>query len=332
MNEIRDKSEDERIIENNFPLQQMKKIKKYLLDDDVTEIMLNDDGYIRIEDNVKKYKTDIFLSDDESMSIITAVASENNKEMSKDMGGIISGTLATGDRFEGVNGEESGYKTIFCIRKKPRKIYTLDDYVESQIITKSEKEYIIEKIKERKNILIIGGTSSGKTTFINACLNEFKDSDTRFIILEDTSEIQCMAPDKVKLKSTEKTSMNDLTACSMRLNPEIMIVGEMRNGDEVLALLEVWNTGHNGGMSTIHANDCMGGIRRLQQLLINYRRIVPSHSASFIANSVNVLINIQKINGKRKITQIAEIKGYNHSTDEFRLNYVKGSENGDSIL
>ena len=91
MNEIRDKSEDERIIERNFPLQQMRKIKQYLLDDNVTEIMLNADGYIRIEDNVKKYKTDIFLSDDEAMSIITAVASENNKEMSRDTGGIISG-------------------------------------------------------------------------------------------------------------------------------------------------------------------------------------------------------------------------------------------------
>ena len=158
MNEIGDKSEDEKIIERNFPLQQMRKIKQYLLDDNVTEIMLNADGYIRIEDNIKKYKTDIFLSDDEAMSIITAVASENNKEMSRDTGGIISGILATGDRFEGINGEASGHKTIFCIRKKARKIYTLDDYVESQIISEAEKDYIIEKIKERKNVLIIGGT------------------------------------------------------------------------------------------------------------------------------------------------------------------------------
>ena len=332
MNEIRDKSVDERIIERNFPLQQMRKIKQYLLDDNVTEIMLNADGYIRIEDNIKKYKTDIFLSDDEAMSIITAVASENNKEMSRDTGGIISGILATGDRFEGINGEASGHKTIFCIRKKARKIYTLDDYVESQIISEAEKDYIIEKIKERKNVLIIGGTSSGKTTFINACLNEFKDSDTRFIILEDTAEIQCMADDTVKLKTTKETPMNDLSASSMRLNPEIMIVGEMRSGDEVLALLEVWNTGHSGGMSTIHANDCEGGLLRLQQLLMNYKKIEPSHSISFIVKSVHILINIQKVNGKRKITEIAETKGYNYVEDKFKLEYVKGGDNGNSIL
>lgn len=332
MNKIRDKSEDEGIIESNFPLQQMEKIKQYLLDDDVTEIMLNDDGYIRIEDNVKKYKTDIFLSDYESMSIITSVASENNKEMSRDKGGSISGILATGDRFEGISGEASGYKTLFCIRKKARKIYTLDDYVKSQIILEKEKDYIIEKIKERKNILIIGGTSSGKTTFINACLNEFRNSDTRFIILEDTAEIQCMADDTVKLKTTEETSMNKLTALSMRFNPEIMIVGEMRSGDEVLALLEVWNTGHSGGMSTIHANDCEGGLLRLQQLLQNYKKIEPSHSVSFIVNSVDILINIQKINGKRKITEIAETRGYDYSESRFKLEYVKGGKDGDSIL
>ena len=200
------------------------------------------------------------------------------------------------------------------------------------VIIEAEKDYIIEKIKEKRNILIIGGTSSGKTTFINACLNEFKDSDTRFIILEDTAEIQCMADDTVKLKTTKETPMNDLSASSMRLNPEIMIVGEMRSGDEVLALLEVWNTGHSGGMSTIHANDCEGGLLRLQQLLMNYKKIEPSHSISFIVKSVHILINIQKVNGKRKITEIAETQGYDYVEDKFKLEYVKGGDNGNSIL
>ena len=141
-----------------------------------------------------------------------------------------------------------------------------------------------------------------------------------------------MADDTVKLKTTKETPMNDLSASSMRLNPEIMIVGEMRSGDEVLALLEVWNTGHSGGMSTIHANDCEGGLLRLQQLLMNYKKIEPSHSISFIVKSVHILINIQKVNGKRKITEIAETKGYNYVEDKFKLEYVKGGENGNSIL
>lgn len=325
-------SEDEKIIESNFALQRMEKIRKYLLDDNVTEIMLNQDGYIRIEDNKGKYKTDIKLDETEADIIISAVASENNKEMSKDTNSIVSGILATGDRFEGISGIESKNKTIFCIRKKARKIYTLNDYVEGQIISKEEKEYIIEKIQERKNILIIGGTSSGKTTFINACLNEFKDSETRFIILEDTDEIQCSAPDTVKLESTNKTTMNDLMHSCMRLRPDVIIVGEMRSGDEVLSLLEAWNTGHSGGMSTVHANNCLGGIYRLQQLLMNYKQIIPSHSASFIANSADILINIQKVNGQRKITEIAELTGYNFTADKFEMKYVKGVKNGNSIL
>ena len=325
------KSEKE-IIENNYPLQKMAKIHDYLLNDDVTEIMLNADGYIRVEDNTGKYKTDIHFNDSDAMLIIRAVASENKKEMSRDKNSIISGILATGDRFEGINGQESKEKTIFCIRKKARKIYTLDEYVKSQIISVEEKEYIIEKVLERKNILIIGGTGSGKTTFINACLNEFSESETRFIILEDTDEIQCSAPDTVKLESSEKTPMSRLMQSCMRLRPDVIIVGEMRSGEEVLSLLEAWNTGHNGGLSTVHANDCMGGIHRLQQLLQHHNKIEPKDSALFIANSVDILINIQKVKGKRKITEIAEIQGYDYTANEFKLKSVKGRENGDSIL
>ena len=325
------KSEKE-IIESNYALQKMYKIHEYLLNDDVTEIMLNADGYIRIEDKTRKYMTDIHFNDDEAMLIIRAVTSENQKEMSRDKNSIISGILATGDRFEGISGQESKNKTIFCIRKKARKIYTLDEYVKSQIITIEEKKYIIEKILERKNILIIGGTGSGKTTFINACLNEFIKSETRFIILEDTDEIQCSAPDRVKLESSEKTPMSRLMQSTLRLRPDVIIVGEMRSGEEVLSLLEAWNTGHNGGLSTVHANDCMGGIYRLQQLLQNHNKIEPQDSALFIANSVDILINIQRENGKREITEIAEIQGYDYETNKFKLQNVKGGKNGNSIL
>lgn len=323
---------NENLFEDNFPLLKMAKFHKYLLDDNVTEIMLNPDGHIWIEDSKRKYKTDIRLEKNEALMIIRTVASENNKEMGKGVNSIVSGILATGDRFEGISGSESKNKTIFCIRKKARKIYTLDEYVESNIISASEKEYIIRKIQEQKNILIIGGTASGKTTFVNACLNEFRNSETRFIILEDTDELQCSAPDTIKLETSKITTMNDLTKTCMRFRPDIIIVGETRSGDEVLSLLEAWNTGHSGGMSTIHANNCLGGIYRLQQLLMNYKQIIPSHSASFIANSVDILINIQKVNGKRKITEIAELTGYDFNTNEFRMEYKKGGNNGDSIL
>lgn len=307
-----------------YSLTLLNKIEHFLYDDDVTDIYLNQDRYIRIKTVKGKYKTDIIISPTESSSILNAIASENKVELGDGKKGIVQGILTTGDRFHGITGKESGNENVFAIRKKARRIYSLDDYIEKGIMTIEQKQYIVEQVKKRKNILIVGGTGSGKTTLINGILKELSESDLRLMIIEDTDEIQSSVPDTVKLTSTDITTSNDLMECILRFDPDIAAVGEMRRGDEVFTFLEALNTGHDGGMSTIHSKNALGGILRLQQLLMNYKQILPHYSAPFIENSVDILISIQKdpISYKRKITEIAEMKEYNYDLSKFNFNYV----------
>ncbi|MBP9629552.1 MAG: Flp pilus assembly complex ATPase component TadA [Leptotrichiaceae bacterium] len=326
LNKTNEKTEKELQIakyKKNLAIQQFgEEIWEYLFSDDYIEIMLNPDQHIWVENYEKKWKTDIFIDEKQASRIITAVASENGKELGKTKNSIISGTLITGDRFEGISGEESKNKTIFCIRKKAKKIFTLDEYESSEVITSEQKEYIKQMIFERKNILIVGGTGSGKTTFINACLNELKDTDFRVITIEDTDELQCSAEDTIKLYSTPLTSSKIILESIMRMRPDIVIVGELRRGEEVQALLKAWNSGHDGGLSTTHANSCVGGILKLQQLLTDVKDINTDSLALMIMNSVDIIVTIKKIGRKRKITEIAELKEYDHDRKKFILDYV----------
>lgn len=307
----------------NLAIQQFgEQIQEYLFSNEYIEIMLNADGFIRVENYERKYKTDIWIDEKQAKRIITAVASENGKELGKTKNSIISGTLITGDRFEGISGEESKGKTVFTIRKKANRIFTLDEYQESGVITLEQKNYIKQKIFERKNILIVGGTGSGKTTFINACLNELKETDFRVITLEDTDELQCAAEDTIKLYSTPLTSSKIILESIMRMRPDIVIVGELRRGEETQALLKAWNSGHDGGLSTTHANSCIGGIIKLQQLLTDVVDVNVDSLALQIMNSVNIIITIKKIGRERKITEIAELESYNHNNKEFNLKYI----------
>ena len=179
---------------------QLGDVKKLLEIENITEVMLNQDGYLWIEIAGKgTEKTTYTLSEEQAKTIINTIASYNNKELSIE-NSIISGVLPTGDRFEGLTGEITGYKTIFSIRKRATKIITFDEYVEMNFITRQQKEYLEKKILEKKNILIVGGTSSGKTTFTNACLQVLEKTNDRIIMIEDTDELQCPAPNMLKLK------------------------------------------------------------------------------------------------------------------------------------
>lgn len=301
-------------------------IKEYMERKDVTEIMLNQDGYIWIDTHSGTKKTDVKISDDKAQLIFKIMANFNNKATANSS--IVSGILPTGDRFEGITGEASHYKTIFSIRKKSKRLITLDEYVNTGFITQIQKDFIIESIKSKKNILIIGGTSSGKTTFANACLDILKNSDDRIIILEDTDELQCSAPNTIKLKTTLLIEMIHLLQSSMRMNPTIIVVGELRNGKDTLELLKAWNSGHSGGISTIHADDCNGGLMKLKQYL--YEEIETDMSL-LIANSIGVVINIIKKDNRRYVREIKNVIGYNDKEKQFileditNINLKKGS-------
>ena len=292
-------------------------INEYLERDDVTDIMLNPDGYIWI-DTYKGTEKTIKVSEEQAQSIMRTVAKFNNKELDN-KNPIISGTLPTGERFEGLTGEITYFKTVFSIRKKASRIMSLDEYEETGFITKEQKEYITESVKNKRNILVIGGAGSGKTTFTNACLDILKDTTDRIIMLEDTDELQCPAPNQIKLKSTAIIEIQKLLQSTMRMNPIRIIVGELRRGKETLELLKAWNSGHSGGLSTIHADDCRGGLLKLKQYI---QEETEGDSSITIANSVHVLINIVKEDNKRYVREIMEIKGYSEETKKYELKKI----------
>jgi type IV secretion system protein VirB11 len=199
----------------------------------------------------------------------------------------------------------------FAIRKRACQIIPLERYVYDEVMTRHQEQKIKEAVAQRKSILVIGGTQSGKTTFCNAILDCIANThpQDRVIIIEDTQELKCDVKDSVTMRSSPMKSMNDLIFDSMRMRPDRIIIGEVR-GKEAHSLIKAWNTGHPGGVSTIHANSALSGLLRLEQLVME-AGIAPVPEA--IVEAVNVLVFIQKTGkGKigREVTSILKLNGY----------------------
>lgn len=276
-------------------------------DPNVIEIMLNPDGKLWIErlgDGMKQEGEIPPLQAESAMSTIaTALGTPLNHTKP-----ILQGELTLdGSRFEGLLPPIVS-KPTFTIRKKAIKLFTLDDYLNTNVITKPQKDTIQNAIKDRKNILVVGGTGSGKTTLSNAIIHEIVHQypDHRLTIIEDTSEIQCSAKNTVTLRSTDTITTNHLLKATLRLRPDRIIIGEVRGG-EALSLLKAWNTGHPGGVATIHANSAGAGLIRMEQLI---GEITPTPMQALIAEAVNLVIEISKTPKSREIKDIINVTGY----------------------
>lgn len=281
-------------------------IVKYFNDDNITEIALNDDKKVWIDTFDRGWvNTGIELDEKKAMNVALILASNIGEVINKEHPMLGGEFPITGERFQ-IEIPPLVKNPAFNIRKKAIKIFSLDDYVNSNIMTEHQKEIIKKAIKERKNILVIGGTASGKTTLCNALLKEIATYKNRVIIIEDTQELQCETPNKVCLRTTPLVSMRDLIKITMRKTPERIIVGELRDG-AALDLLKAWNSGHPGGVSTIHADDCLGGLEKLEQYI---EEVSSNAQSKLIARSVNLVVTIAKVEGVRKITEIKEVKGY----------------------
>jgi type IV secretion system protein VirB11 len=194
----------------------------------------------------------------------------------------------------------------FSIRKAARSVHRLSDYVRDELMSVRHAGLLREAVGTRQNILIAGGTSSGKTTLANALLAEMAALDERVVLIEDTRELQCPAPDVVALKTRPgAVSMSDLVRSTMRLRPDRIIVGEVR-GAEALDMLKAWNTGHPGGIATIHANSPLGALYRIEQLVQEVVVTIPRH---LIAEAVNLIVFITGRGLSRQIETIARVSG-----------------------
>jgi type IV secretion system protein TrbB len=289
-----------------------KDIAAALADPAVVEIMVNPDGSLRLDRlGQGRVDTGVILGATEVERIIRLAASHIRVEVHA-ANPIVSAELPeTGERFEGILPPVSA-APCFSIRKPAARVYTLDDYVIDGILSVLQAEALKRAVIDRRNLLIAGGTSSGKTTLANALLAEMARLDERVILIEDTRELQCSAPDCVALRTKRgAVSLADLVRSTLRLRPDRIIVGEIR-GAEALDMLKAWNTGHPGGIATVHANSARGALYRLEQLV---QEIVVAVPRRLIADAIDLVVFIRGRGTARRIETIAEVTGLDQAGD-----------------
>jgi P-type conjugative transfer ATPase TrbB len=288
-----------------------------LADPAVVEVMVNPDGGLRL-DRLGKGRTDtgVRLDGAEVERIIRLVASHVRVEAHAG-NPVVSAELPprgegiAGERFEGIL-PPVALGPCFTIRKPAARIYTLDDYIADGILLPPQADQLRQAVWRHDNLLIVGGTSSGKTTLANALLAEIADLDERIILLEDTRELQCAAPDCVALRTKPGVvSLADLVRSTLRFRPDRIIVGEVR-GAEALDMLKAWNTGHPGGVATIHANSGRAALYRLEQLIQEAVVTVPRR---LIAEAIDIIVFIKGRGTARRIETVSEVTGLDADGD-----------------
>jgi type IV secretion system protein VirB11 len=281
-----------------------------LSDPRVIEIMVNPDGALRVDIlGEGRVDTDVKLDAPQVERIIRLVASHARTEVHGDRP-IVSAELpphgqGAGERFEGILPPVS-VAPCFSIRKPAARVYTLMDYVTDGVMSAETARLLSLAVVERRNILIAGGTSSGKTTLANALLAEMAHLDERVILIEDTRELQSPASDTVALRTrVGAVTMGDLVRSTLRLRPDRIIVGEVRGG-EALDMLKAWNTGHPGGIATVHANSASSALYRIEQLIQEAVITVPRR---LVAEAIDVIVFIAGRGTARRIETIARVAG-----------------------
>ena len=284
-----------------------------LLNDPKTiEIILNPDGLIWQEKLGEPMKKVGFLSPSRAESILRTIAGFHGKELNPHNPILECELPLDGSRFAGQI-SPIVLNPSFAIRKKSTSIFTLEQYVNQKIMTSNQCEKIKEYISNHKNILVVGGTGSGKTTLLNALIDSMvKINPTeRIIIIEDTGELQCAAQNSIQYHTTIDVSMTKLLKTTLRMRPDRIIVGEVR-GEEALDLLDAWNTGHDGGLGTLHSTTARSGLTRLKSL-ITRNKSAPNNIEPIIAETVHVIVNIVRTEIGRRVNEIIEIVGYENN-------------------
>ena len=275
---------------------------------DTIEIMANPDGSVWIEKaGIGLTVSDHTLPPSDRERVILLVASGVGEAANR-ASPIVSAELPfSGERFEGLLPPVST-APCFSIRKPATTPFELGDYVDQGALAPALAEALKDAIRSHANILIAGGTSSGKTTFTNALLADLSLNEDRIVILEDTRELKCVAPNVVQLRTHRgSTSLQDLVRSTLRLRPDRIIVGEVR-GAEALDLLKAWNTGHPGGITTLHANSANGALQRLEQLTLE---ATPRAPFDLIAEAIDVVVFMSRAGGQRRVEEALRITGFN---------------------
>jgi len=286
-------------------------IREALADPLVIEVVLNPDGKLWVERLGEEMQVVGAMASSNAESLMATIASSLSTTITRERP-VLEGELPTdGSRFEGMI-PPVVVRPSFAIRKKASRVFSLAEYVRKGIMTEAQRLGVIEAVKSRRNILVVGGTGTGKTTLLNAIILVISEvsPEHRVVIIEDTVELQCSSKNVVQLRTSDTVTMQGLLRVTMRLRPDRILVGEVR-GAEALALLKAWNTGHPGGLATVHANDASSGLLRIKQLIeegLQGGKADPE----VIAEAVGLVVVIQKtsVAPGRRVSEMVRVEGY----------------------
>ncbi|MFO6446991.1 P-type conjugative transfer ATPase TrbB [Erythrobacter sp. NE805] len=281
-------------------------IAGWLADAAVSEVMLNPDGRLWIDRlGSGLSETPSWMSASDAERIVRLVAHQVGAEVHAGAPRVSAELPEGGERFEGLLPPVVTAPS-FAIRKPAISVFSLADYVAAGIMRDSHAAALSTAVRARHNILVAGGTSTGKTTLVNALLAEIAAGYDRVILIEDTRELQCAAPNLVSLRTKDGVaSLSDLVRSAMRLRPDRIPIGEVR-GPEALDLLKAWGTGHPGGIGTIHAGSALGTLRRLEQLIQECVVTVPR---ALIAETIDVIAVLARDASGRRLAELAAVQG-----------------------
>lgn len=301
-------------------------IAAWLDDPAVIEVMLNPDGRLwvdRLGDGISD--TGALLSAADGERIIRLVAHHVGVEVHARAPRVSAELPEGGERFEGLLPPVVA-APAFAIRKPAVAVFTLDDYAAAGIMSVAHAAALRAGVADRLNILIAGGTGAGKTTLVNALLAEVAKTTDRIVLIEDTRELQCAAPNLVAMRTKDGVvSLSELVRSSLRLRPDRIPIGEVR-GAEALDLIKAWGTGHPGGVGTIHAGTALGALRRMEQLIQEAVVTVPR---ALIAETIDLIAVLVRDAHGRRLTEMARVDGLDPATGDYRLTSLAAPNLGD---
>ncbi|WP_343698800.1 P-type conjugative transfer ATPase TrbB [Caulobacter sp.] len=275
-------------------------------DPGVGELMVNPDGRVWIDRfDAGLMDAELTISAADAERVMRLVAHYVGAEVHAGRPQLSAEFPGTGERFEGQMPPVVAAPT-FAIRKPAKALFTLDDYVRTGVMSAEQALVLSEAVRERRNILVVGQTSSGKTTLVNALLEKVAEISDRVILCEDRRELRCAAPNFVSMLTIEGVvSLTDLVRSTLRLRPDRIIIGEVR-GPEALDLVKAWGTGHPGGISTLHAGSALGALLRLEQLIQEAVITVPR---ALIAETIDLIAVLAGRGRQRRLIELSRLQG-----------------------